>query len=200
MSNDGSKQYFSHPTTELQNNGKPPISYKALVDVAETNSLISTLIPDTGSVRSLDTNFDGDLLLLDIGNDSVANNAGYALYQASTKKLVSLNRVLKGCAFEDSAGNMVEQSECEYTTTPYSTTGNAESFTADGKHMLIKSISRFTNDRQQAVDDFILDVESATMYTLPTLYSANPKLISADASVMIGYSGFFNDALLIGKR
>lgn len=193
MSGDGSKQYFSYPTTELIDNGNAPIRFKVNIDDADTGSDLGTTVTGVRSVRSLDTNFDGDLLLLEPGQNNEAIEDGYALHQQSSDKLISINRMFQDCPPEGEDGG------CLYTSAPSSTTSDGESFTRGGNQLLFRSISRFTDNREQGVDDFLLDVDSAAMYTLPTFYSADPDWVSGDASVLIGNTEFPDHDVLIGK-
>ncbi len=80
MSNDGKKQFYSYPTTELLDNGQQPIRYKPIVATANTGSPTCIQISGTGNVRTLDTNADGDLLLINIVDGSYEVDAGYAIY------------------------------------------------------------------------------------------------------------------------
>lgn len=199
MSSDGQTQYFSVPTDDILVTLSYPV-FKSQLFVTEAGSTLPSLIPGTGTVRSLRTNNNGDLLLLRAGEDGDRIDQGYALFQKSTNTLFSLNRALQGCALKDEAGNPVDAADCEYSKIPFSITNNPDTFTTDGKHLLIRSISRFTADFEQSVDHFLIDLTNSTAYTLPDEFFGSLSGTSADTSVMIGTTGFPDYDVLIGKR
>ena len=125
---------------------------------------------------------------------------GYTLYQRSSSKLMSLNRALNACSLTDEDGNEVDESACQYTSVPGAITSQAEHYTADGQHVLFRRISRFTAELEQAVDQFLLDVEDAAMYSLPEYFGERSEWINGDASVLLGVSEYPEYDLLIGRR
>lgn len=200
MSSNGDRQFFSQPTAERMGIPIPANAFETTVGFSDTGSPQETSINDTGTVRSLDTNTDGDLLLFRAGESSEALSEGYALYQVSTNTTLSLNGAMNECAVQDNTGNSADDSQCVYSTTPFSTTSDGAEFNPGGRQILFRSISRFTHNREQSVLDFVHYVDEATLYTLPDSYTANTESVNADATVFIGNTGFPEYDILIGKR
>jgi len=125
---------------------------------------------------------------------------GYTLYSGESDQFVSLNRSLRACPTSDEQGESIAEADCDHTSIPVASTSNPLGFTADGSHALFRIISRFTDDFEQAVDSFILDVDQAAMFSMPENFEADPTAISADGSVFMGMTGYPDYDILIGTR
>ena len=201
LSAEGNRQYSEIPVGERVANRPPWENFDSSVELSLTGSEIAFPLGGIDNVQSMITNKDGDQLVYFAGSyGSSESTAGYYLYQRSSDKRISLNRALRGCPLTDEDGNDVDESACKYTSVPGAITGKAEYYTADGQHVLFRSISRFTDDREQSVDNFLLDVEDAAVYSLPEFYGDRSAWISGDASVVMGLSDYPEYDVLIGRR
>ncbi|MGQ7842880.1 hypothetical protein ACUNV4_00280 [Granulosicoccus sp. 3-233] len=201
LSADGTRQYSEIPVGERFSDRPPWENFDSSVELAMTGLTIAFPLQDINNVQSMITNDNGDQLVLFSGSyGSSEATGGYYLYQRSSDSLLSLNRALRACSLTDGDGNELDESTCEYTSVPGAITSEAEYYTADGQHVLFRSISRFTDDRIQAVDNFLLDVEDAAMYSLPEYYGERSAWISGDGSVVMGVSDFPEYDVLIGRR
>ncbi len=201
ISADGSRQYSEVPVGDRYSDRPPWENFDSSAELAFTGSDIDFSLEGIDNIQSMVSNKDGDQLVFFTGSyGSGETTAGYNLYQRSSDQIISLNRALRGCPLVDENGNEVDESTCEYTSVPSSTTSEAEYYTADGQHVLFRYISRFTDDREQAIDHFLLDVEDAAVYTLPDFYGERSAWINGDGSVIMGVSDFPDYDVLIGRR
>ncbi len=200
LSAEGNRQYSEVPVGERLENRPPWENVASSVELFLTDSTIELPIEGTGNVQSMITNSDGDQLVFFAGSYDESVTAGYTLYQRSSDKLMSLNRALNACPLKDENGTDVDESGCQYTSVPGAITSKAEHYTADGQHVLFRYISRFSAESEQAVDQFLLDVEDAAMYSLPEYFGERSDWINGDASVLMGVGGFSESSLLIGRR
>ena len=201
LSADGNRQYSEIPVGERVENRPPWENFDSSVELSLTGSDIAFPLEGIDNVQSMITNTDGEQLVFFAGSyDSSETNIGYHLYQRSSDQVISLNRALRGCPLTDEDGNDVDESACKYTSVPGAITSKAEYYTADGQHVLFRSISRFTDDREQSVDNFLLDVEDAAMYSFPEYYGERSAWISGDGAVVMGVSDYPEYDVLIGRR
>lgn len=200
LSNDGTRQYSEVPAGERIDNRPPWENINSRTVMNQTGSAIDFPIDGADNIQSMITNQDGDQMLFFAGSYDASATAGYHLYQRSSDTLVVLNRALQGCPLTDDDGNEVDETSCQYTSVPGAITSKAEYYTADGQHVLFRSISRFTDAREQSVDDFLLDVEEGAMYTLPAYFGERSEWVNGDASVVMGVSDFPEYDVLIGRR
>jgi len=168
LSSDSTTQYAHVPTASVINEGVGPIvDFATFVDRTSTTEPLSTVVENLDNGDGLTVNNDGSQLVFFASTDTDELEQGYTFYNLPTGQFISLNRSLRACFVQDENGNVVDPSDCEYTSVPATLTSNATSFTANGDHVLFRSISRFTDDFQQASNGFLLDVDNAAMYTIP---------------------------------
>ncbi len=201
LSPDSTTQYAHVPTASIINEGVGPIvDFATFVNRTSTREPLSVVVENLDNGDGLTVNRDGSQLVFFASTDTNELEQGYTFYNQSTGQFISLNRSLRACFVQDENGNIIDPSDCEYTSVPATLTSNATSFSASGDHVLFRAISRFTADFRQASNGFLLDVNNAAMYTIPQDFSSDPDTLSGDANLLLGNTGFPDYDFLIGER
>ena len=200
LSNDGNKQYFEIPGSAILEDFIYEEEFKTSISQALSGSETELPVEDTGTITSLSTNTDGDQIVFFAGPDSTSLLPGPTIYQSSSDTFTSLNRALRACPLTDEEGNDVDESDCQYTTGITGASSDAGLYTADGQHLLLRNIARYDAETNQAVDNFLLDVDTGEMYSLPESYGDNYQWINGDASVILGTTYLPEVDILIGRR
>jgi len=201
LSSDSTTQYAHVPTSVVIDEASGPlVTFATHVDRTSTREPLSIVVDNLDNGVGLTVNNDGSQLVFYASTDTEELQQGYTFYSQTTGQFISMNQSLRACSSQDENGSDIDVSECEFTSIPATLTNNATSFTDSGDHVLFRSISRFTDDFQQSINSFLLDVDDGKMYTIPQNFSSDPDTVSGDASLLLGNTGFPDYEFLIGQR
>ncbi len=192
MSDDGNVQYSQIPTDTLANTGSPFTSFVTDTVRTETNAPANITISALQSGTSLATNLNGSHVYFN-DNQQDESTLGNALYQRSSGATVSIDPALRECSIDPITGQGdTSELACKYRESPFTIENNAMSFSANGKTLLMRSMSRFTPDFEtQSVKGFMLDIDTGKLIEMAPGYSVHQNRISADAKTLLGRSTSF---------